>query len=116
MKTTTRMGAIALALCTYTGIALADVSGAYVQSYSKAVKYSPAEVQTSEGAQALYSKLQVAAMDVCGASAPTRLYERWAVQQCAVDAVTKAVQDVNSPTLDAIHKLRRGSVEVVARR
>lgn len=117
MKTTTlRIAVMALACSAVSGLALADVSGMNVKTYSKAVKYNPAQVQTTDGAQALYSKLQAAAQTVCSAGGMPRSHDRWAAIECAADALSRAVQDVNSPTLDAIHEHRRGSIEVMARR
>lgn len=115
MKTTTiRMGAIALACSAMSGLAFADMYG--TTTVSKAVRYDPAVVQTGEGAAALYAKLQSAAQYVCTTGTFALGVDRRAEAKCASEALTRAVQDVNSPTLDAVHAHRRGSVEVVASR
>ena len=116
MKTTLRIGVCALAALAPSGLVLGGTLNETVETHTRTVKYSRSSVQTEEGAKALYSKVRAAARFVCGDGAFPLGHDRWAVQSCTAAAVEKAVQQASLPALDAVHKVRKGTIEVIASR
>jgi len=116
MKKPICAGLALLACATVTSPVLASTSMSNVQVNTLTVTYKVAQVQTPNGAAALYSKLRSAAADVCTEGSFVRAVANWADQKCAAAALDKAVADVNLASIDALHGDRRGTVEVLAAR
>jgi UrcA family protein len=76
---------------------------------SKIVRFSDLDITKSDGAKVLYSRIRVAAQDVCGLSTGRDPILRMATKGCIEKAIDKAVKDVNAPMLSY---LRFGSTEV----
>ena len=72
---------------------------------TEAVKYSVADVATSTGAADLYSKLQTAAAKVCSDTVDSYIVldRQFTYADCMATALDKAVADVGSPMLTAVH-------------
>jgi len=67
------------------------------------VRFSAPESATHQGAMTLYGKLQAAAFRVCSELVPATMIP--AVDRtCAANALNKAVADVGSPLLVAMHQ------------
>jgi UrcA family protein len=73
---------------------------------SVSVKYNAALAATAEGASALYGKLRAAASLVCSNpyDSMRHMDGHGSYAACVSDALDRAVQDVGSPTLAALHQ------------
>jgi UrcA family protein len=69
---------------------------------STVVRYRPASLGTERGSKALYRRLVTAAEQVCPAPSGTRLVPA-AVQTCRDQAISRAVEQIGSPALAALH-------------
>jgi UrcA family protein len=88
-----------------TSVACAVPAGA--ETVSETVNYSDLNLETTAGAAALYSRLEVAARHVCRA-----LYSPGApfqVSSCLHEVLEAAVKNVNRPNLTALHEGRAAS-------
>jgi UrcA family protein len=63
------------------------------------IDYTGTDLATSAGASALYTRILHAADAVCPQDQVLGLYGHSAARKCARAAVTRAVEDVNSPLL-----------------
>jgi UrcA family protein len=79
---------------------------------SETVKYRPAAASTADGAKKLYGQLEAAALRVCAVDRPMRPY--FAERACVDKALDKAVADVGSFYLTAVHLKHGGSRMAVA--
>jgi UrcA family protein len=74
-------------------------------SVSIKVQYSPRDLNTSEGSAKVYGKIKAAARRVCHQTMeswdPARTRHYW---ECYALAVGKAVDDINSKNLTALHQ------------
>ena len=73
------------------------------ETRSVAVRYSPQDVATQDGARALYRRLVKAAADVCPADTSSQPFISEAVRECREQSVARAVFKVNSPSLVAVY-------------
>ena len=71
------------------------------------VKFSDLNVNTSEGAQALYGRIHAAAWRVCSTPSGDLLYQR-AARDCAKRAEAKAIETVDLPQLTAFYRMKTG--------
>jgi len=71
-----------------------------------AVSYDDLNLATSSGVDALYHRISVAARSVCANPDIRDLGAVAAAQNCRVDAVARAVRDVNNPKLAIVHASR----------
>jgi UrcA family protein len=75
-------------------------------TYSIKVQYNPLELSTQAGAESIYGKIKIAARRVCSmTSEPWDLARTRHFWQCYNTALAKAVDDVNSKNLTALHQL-----------
>jgi UrcA family protein len=75
-------------------------------TYSIKVQYNPLALTTHAGTQNLYGKIKIAARRVCSmTSEPWDLARTRHFWQCYNTALAKAVDDVNSKNLTALHQL-----------
>jgi UrcA family protein len=70
------------------------------------VKYDDLNLATSEGTQALYSRIETAARHVCAAPDNRDLGAVARSRSCQSQAIERAVQDVHSPQLAAAYAAR----------
>jgi UrcA family protein len=92
---------IAVALATLVAGAGARADNA-VETNSLSVEFTRAELSSEQGTQALYARMGTAARAVCGAkSAVLAELAQW--QRCRIDALDRAVADVNDARLSALH-------------
>jgi UrcA family protein len=90
-------------------MAVAPMSFAAPQSSSVpsiAVSYDDLNLATSAGVDALYHRISVAARSVCANPDIRDLGAVAAAQNCRLDAVARAVRDVNNPKLATVHAAR----------
>jgi UrcA family protein len=93
-----------------TGIAHAtDTIARGEDAPSEVVKFSRADLSTTDGANAVYDRIHTAAWHVCrdmyeANTTPEALYRL----QCIDELVDEAVKDVNSPQLTALHEEKTG--------
>jgi UrcA family protein len=67
------------------------------------VRVSKLDPASRSDAERLYRAIERAAEDVCGSGA-TRVLRQWQAQRaCAAEAVARAVEQVDSPVLTAVH-------------
>lgn len=98
---TFRCAAIAIAALLSGSVLAADPS--------KTVSYADLNLNNSAGAEALYKRIKKAAYEVC--QIPTGTHQiriESEFKACKVDAVERAVQQVNLPTLTALHQSKTG--------
>lgn len=74
---------------------------------SVVVKYADLDVATPKGAARLYRRISVAAHEVCPDSDSRRLEDKMATWSCRRQAVTRAVESVNSPAVAGLVKHAR---------
>ena len=94
-----------MVLCGLAGAAAAGAANAATVADdvpSVVVRYQTAGLSTDSGTRALYRRLVNAAEEVCPVSAGTRFVTR-AVEQCRDQALARAVQQIGSPALAALH-------------
>jgi UrcA family protein len=94
-----------MALCGLIGaVSMGAASAATVadEPPSVVVQYRPAALVTDSGTRALYRRLVTAAKEACptGASSP---FVNQAIQDCRDQAVARAVRQIGSPGLAALH-------------
>jgi UrcA family protein len=89
----------AIALCTLQVTARASAEGAP----SQRVSYADLDISKPAGAQVLYSRIRAAARHVCALQGFDPLLALQSVNRCVDLAVDKAVKDVDSPALSALH-------------
>lgn len=76
------------------------------QPLARAVTYGDLNLDTQEGAKALYARLRYAAMEVCSPLEARELSRHQVWERCVNSALTSAVGKVNKPTVTALHDLR----------
>ena len=67
------------------------------------VRYTDLNVESEQGAQALYARLRMASKHVCANFEGRELRQRAAWKECYDEALTKAVADLNVERLTALH-------------
>jgi UrcA family protein len=78
-------------------------------SYSSRVQYNPRDLATEEGTEKIYNKIKGAARRVCfHASEPWDVRRTRHYWECYAAALEKAVDDVNSQPLTALHQQQDG--------
>jgi UrcA family protein len=111
MKTTSQLFACGLA-AVFIGAASPHAAaeprmilGANGMSYSVKVQYDAADLATEAGLDKIYQRIKGAARRVCTqASDPSDPKQTRHYWQCVDQAVTNAVNDVNSQSLTALHQ------------
>jgi UrcA family protein len=76
---------------------------------TKTVRFSDLDINKSDGAKTLFTRIHAAARDVCEKSTGTDPILRMALKACVDTAVDKAVKEVNAPMLT---QLRFGNTDV----
>jgi UrcA family protein len=84
------------------------------QADQKSVHYANSDVQTQEGAAAVYSQIRSAAFSVCEPSNLAMMRSSRQLHACVNAAVDGAVQAVDSPALTAINESRRDHSDLPA--
>ena len=95
------VAAAALAATTLAGQASAAPVAA--QAPAVHVRYNDLDLATEQGSRALYRRIQVAARQVCPVSDIRDLAAMSQALKCQAAAVNRAVDDVHSPQLAALH-------------
>jgi len=85
------------------GIGAASAATPDDEALSKVVRYSPQDLASQHGAQALYRKLVRAAEDVCPADTSAPHLVSPAVRECRQQSVARAVFKINNPSLVAVY-------------
>jgi UrcA family protein len=96
---------IATALLAITCLASAGTAQAWDpgQALTKKVTYGDLNLDSEQGAKALYNRLRSAAKEVCAPFESIELARRIVWQTCVDHAVTSAVEQVNRPMVTAVH-------------
>lgn len=102
---------LAAALVGPFAIAHADRVGQLDGTPKIVVNYDDVDISSSQGLEILYSRIQYAAMDVCGYD---RLHKELSRQRrpatCYRAAVDDAIKQVNQPVLTAYHRAKSKSM------
>ena len=77
------------------------------QADQEIVHYNNAELQSQQGAATVYSRIHMAALNVCEPANLAMLRSARQVHACIDATVDDAVQAIDSPALTAIHEARR---------
>jgi UrcA family protein len=72
------------------------------------VKFADLDVSTSHGASALYSRIQLAADDVCSRMYYSTEAYRWRKNACLQKVIADAVTKLNEPALSAVFASKYG--------
>jgi UrcA family protein len=104
-KLTTFRGTLAyLAVFAASGATVALAAAPTDEAPSVRVRYDDLNLSSVAGTNALYQRIVKAARDVCPDAYSSRdMDTRVASERCQAAAIAKAVRDVNSPQLAAIH-------------
>jgi UrcA family protein len=114
MNTKSRLALLAAAMIATTAMAQPSRSlWDDAQTRTETVKFKVSEATTVEGATALYSKLQEAAVRVCVDQASIN-DDAVALRSCAADALTTAVERLAIPMVSVMH-LQAGRSAIVSR-
>ena len=89
----------AIALCALQVTAHASAEGVP----SQRVSYADLDISKPAGAKVLYSRIKAAARHVCALNGFDPLLSLQSINRCIDLAVDKAVKDVDSPALSALH-------------
>ena len=92
--------------------ALFAATGENVVRRSVTVHYTDLNVNSADGAKALYSRLKSAARQACGSEPGRDLASLSDFNGCRADALSLAVADVGSRTLTALHRASVSSLEL----
>jgi UrcA family protein len=102
-----------------TGLALAVIAPADAKTttaHAVHVSYRDLDLSTTDGNARLLHRIQLAAERVCDVNhGPQPLTWRIASDRCVNQTMDRAVADVNSPMLTAMHEGRTAPVIVAAR-
>jgi UrcA family protein len=112
MNTTIRTKLYTAASCVIATAALCATLSATARAEdvpTKTVGFSDLDINKSDGAKTLYTRIHAAARDVCEKSTGTDPILRVAFKACVDTAIDKAVKAVNAPMLT---QLRFGSSDV----
>lgn len=112
MKSAVRRTLVAIAMASVCAIASA---GSPDQSLARTVNFADLDISHPAGAAVLYQRIRAAAREVCRASIERDLTFAELSRSCVQDAIARAVNEVNTPTLSHYHETATGLV-VVARR
>jgi UrcA family protein len=77
-----------------------------VDAPSVAVRYDDLNLSTTAGVDALYRRISVAARDVCPDIHSRDIHAVLAARHCQSAAISKAVSEVNNPSLAMLHAAR----------
>jgi UrcA family protein len=102
---TSVMAATLVALACIAGGGTAQASDAD-QNLTRKVSYGDLNLDTQEGAKALYARLRYAAMEVCSPLEARELNRHLVWERCVDGALSSAVGQINKPTVTALHDLK----------
>jgi UrcA family protein len=106
MKTSIKAGIAAVTGLMVLGAAAAPASAGPYVGPDVAVHYADLDITTAAGAEALYERIQQAAVSVCP-QADSRTLDRYmTVIRCRNEVVARAVSSVSSPQVTAIFAAR----------
>jgi UrcA family protein len=77
------------------------------------VKFADLNVSTSQGAVALYGRINIAAVDVCSRMYTSTEAYRWRKNACLQKVIADAVTRVNEPALSAVFASKFGALAPV---
>ena len=77
----------------------------------KVVSFRDLNLNTAEGAAALYKRIKSAAVEVCGHSDSFDLSRLYVPQTCINEAVSRAVAQVNRPMLTSLYQAKTGKAD-----
>lgn len=86
------------------GAAAAQVSASELQGPDVVVHYGDLNLGTRAGAETLYSRIQLAAAQVCRRSDSSELLIRAAAVRCQNELVSRTVTSLRSPQLAAVYE------------
>ncbi len=90
-----------MVLCGIVGMAGTAAAAPEDDAPHLAVHYSQQSLGTDSGARTVYHRIVRAAENVC--PQPHDRFLTVAIQQCRTEAIERAVHDINSPRLAAVH-------------
>lgn len=103
MNTMTKMLTAGLAFLVV-GLASTNAMAADSGTPRMTVKYSGLNLSSEAGAEALYSRIQQAAFNVCGGRDSSLPWSSITRSKCYQTAIDNAVLQVNAPLLTAVHQ------------
>jgi UrcA family protein len=96
---TSYLAGAAATLLAMTAHAATTPSQDRLQPPSRAVRYGDLDLSTTEGSARLYRRLTHAAQQVCPQVQPKDLGDYIRSRDCQVEAIRRAVRDIDSPML-----------------
>ena len=118
MKTMKTLVASAALVFAAQGAMAADSINIGYTQLSETVSYADLDINKTEGAQALYSRLNRAAKNVCAPLRDRNLERHVKYRSCVSEAIANAVGEINQPLLTQHHKSRGTEISsaIVAKR
>jgi UrcA family protein len=96
-----------------TAVHAADTSGS--EPAKKTVTYGDLNLASSEGVEQLYRRVVGAARQVCDGLDGRSLQEKVQFSICVKQSIARAVAVVDQPALTALHAIKAGQPESIAR-
>lgn len=97
-----------IAIASIAGLCLTPAAFA-TEKFEFEFEFSPVEVSTEVGAEAIYEELEKMIEDKC---APEDFIERYngrrATEICVEETLETAIAQLDNPDVEAVHKARRG--------
>jgi UrcA family protein len=103
MQSVIRPALLALTMATVCALANAATPGGPAH---RVVRFADLDLTRPADVAALYQRIRVAARDVCRPLSERDLTLLAASRPCVVDAIGRAVGDINSPTLSRYHQTK----------
>ena len=98
--------ALAAIACGIAFTTTARAERSYGEPLTKVVSYADLNLKGEPGARTLYSRLRMAAAEVCAPFRGDSLRERMKWRECFKPALARSVAEVDEPTLTAYHLSR----------
>jgi UrcA family protein len=105
--------ATAFLAVTSTAVHAADASGS--EPMKRTVTYGDLNLANAQGAEQLYRRVVGAARQVCESLDGRSLQEKVQFSICVRESIARAVAVVDQPALTALHAIKAGQPESVAR-
>jgi UrcA family protein len=89
----------------------AQASDSFDTTPHKVVRFKDLNLNSPEGAAALYGRIKSAASEVCGERDRFAPWQSRTIQTCINDAMSRAVDQINSPMLTSLYNSKSGKAD-----
>jgi UrcA family protein len=114
MKSAIRWTLLAVFLGSLSAVAAAGTRGD--EPLTQKVRFADLDLTHTPGAAALYARIQSAARQVCGPVDVRQLQALTKAHRCTIQAIARAVREVNAPTLTSYYLGKTNATIKIAQR